>query len=298
MPKPSRELRDLLRGESDIVITQTRFFATSLLGAIYAKLHKIPLIHTERGSYHSITSNKAVSLLARIYDHTVGSVVVKSAIANVGVSQAACDLIKHIGGNHAKVIHNGIDFHIKSDDYLNDICFIGRLIYAKGVQDLITAFENCCDKHNNMRLIIVGDGNYKNTLEKQARKSRHQSRIVFYGTQNHENVMRILAKCDIFVNPSYSEGLPTAVMEAASLGKPIIATDVGGTNEIITDGESGILYPPRDVNRLTEALVSLTGNLTKARQMGINALSRARAEFNWDEIINQYEEILKEVVKK
>ncbi len=301
IPRPSKMLYDLMYSRHDIVITQTRFFATSLLGAIYAKLHRVPHIHTERGSCHSVSDNWMILLLARIYDHTAGSVVVKLATVNIGVSQTACDLIKHIGGSRTRVIYNGIDCYYHSDDHLTDICFVGRLIYAKGVHDLIRAFESCCSQHNNLRLVIVGDGVYRNKLEGIARRSRYSKQIVFYGTQSHENVIRIMASCDVFVNPSYSEGLPTSVMEAASLGIPIIATDVGGTSEIITHGESGILYPAGDVGKLTESLLGLldsTEGTVKARCMGINALHRVGTKFAWNKIVDQYEDILKEVCPK
>ncbi len=93
----------------DIVVTQTRFFPTSLLGLIYSKIKGIPLIHVERGTCHSVVSNKLVSAVARFCDHTVGSMIVRSAKVNVGVSEAACAFIKHLGGKVTMTIYNGIE---------------------------------------------------------------------------------------------------------------------------------------------------------------------------------------------
>lgn len=93
----------------DIVITQTRFFPICFIGMLFAKLKGIPLIHVERGTCHSVVSNKLVSVIAQIYDHTLGSLIVKSADVNVGVSNAACIFIEHLGGYNTKTIYNGIE---------------------------------------------------------------------------------------------------------------------------------------------------------------------------------------------
>lgn len=108
IPKPTRMLREIFNQKPDVVLTQTRFFTTSLVGAIFAITHHIPLIHVERGTVHTVTG-KLVSVLAQVYDHTLGTFVVKTAVKNVGVSQAACNFIEHIGGKNTEVIYNGID---------------------------------------------------------------------------------------------------------------------------------------------------------------------------------------------
>lgn len=93
----------------DVVITQTRFFSTSLFGVFYAWLYRVPLIHVERGTVHTVMDNKTLSFLARVYDHTCGTLVVKYANRNVGVSNAACEFVQHIGGKRTQTIYNGIE---------------------------------------------------------------------------------------------------------------------------------------------------------------------------------------------
>ena len=158
IPKPCptsfKILRKLLRKNYDAIHTQTRFFITSFLGLILAKLKRTPLVHTEHGARHSLVPNKIVDLISRAYDHSIGALLVKSARRNIGVSEAACEFLKHLGAANAQVIYNGIDtttFKKKEDTNYrqklgisNDsivITFVGRLIYAKGVQDLISAFS-------------------------------------------------------------------------------------------------------------------------------------------------------------
>ena len=96
----------------DVVSTQTRFFIISLFGCLFAKIKHIPLVHTERGTCHSVVSNPIVRLLSRMYDHTIGSYIVRSAKVNIGISKSACDFIRHLGGKNCIEICNGVDTEI------------------------------------------------------------------------------------------------------------------------------------------------------------------------------------------
>lgn len=109
VPKLSVALLEAWRGKPDVVITQTRFFATSLLGAFMAFLYPAPLVHVERGTCHSVVSSRPLALAVRLYDHLFGALVVRNARVNVGVSQVAADFTGHLGGKNQRVIYNGIE---------------------------------------------------------------------------------------------------------------------------------------------------------------------------------------------
>ena len=314
IPKPCptsfKILRGLLRKNYDVINTQTRFFITSFLGLIFAKLKRTPLVHTEHGARHSIVPNKVIDLISRAYDHSIGALIVKSARRNIGVSEAACEFLKHLGAANAQVIYNGIDTSIfKREDtnyrqklgISNDaviITFVGRLIYAKGMQDLISAFPRIKDTAPNAKLLIVGDGPYRAELEKLAHQTGCASSILFLGQRNQDEVIDVLSATDIFVNPSYSEGLGISVMEAASIGLPIIATDVGGTREIITTDKTGILVKARDVGQLAEELCRLHANSELRGKLGENARIFAERKFNWDKITGEYIKLYTSLVGK
>ena len=108
VPKFSGQLGEVFR-KRDVVLTQTRFFSTSLFGVFYSWLYRVPLVHVERGTVHTVADSKIVSSFAKMYDHIFGSLVVKYAKRNVGVSNAACQFVGHIGGKKTQVIHNGIE---------------------------------------------------------------------------------------------------------------------------------------------------------------------------------------------
>jgi glycosyltransferase involved in cell wall biosynthesis len=314
IPKPCptgfKILRILLRKNYDVVNTQTRFFVTSFLGLIFTKLKRTPLVHTEHGTIHSTVPSKVIDLISRAYDHSIGVLLVKSARKNIGVSQAACEFLKHLGAANTQVIYNGIDtgiFKREDTNYRqklgigNDaivITFVGRLIYAKGAQDLISAFPRIKDTAPNAKLLIVGGGPYRAELEKLARQTDCSSSILFSGQKNQAELIEILSATDIFVNPSYSEGLPTSVIEAASIGLPIIATDVGGTREIITTGKTGILVQARDVEQLAEELCRLCADAELRGKLGKNARILAERKFNWDKITGEYIKLYTSLVEK
>jgi glycosyltransferase involved in cell wall biosynthesis len=287
----------------EVVVSHTRIFATSVLGAVYSRSFRVPLIHVERGSCHSVVMNRAVCKAIEVYDHLFGQGIMSRASRTVGISEKACAFVKHLYPRaHPLLIHNGItipDLPQKgSGNRKIRIVFTGRVIYAKGVQDLIRAFSSLTHL-GDLELFIVGDGIYLSDLRKQAwdLPAGVRERIMFAGEVPQETIYGILATCDIFVNPSYSEGLPTVVMEAAAAGMPIIATNVGGTDEIIKDRVSGWLVEPHNVRQLTIALDWMIRNQPQAYLMGQTARQAAQ-NFDWDKIVDQWEEMLEHLGKE
>lgn len=212
---------------------------------------------------------------------------------NLGVSAAAVEFLAHLGAKNAKVMHNGIDISVfentKPIEYTKTpgrsvITYIGRLVYGKGVQDLLSIFPQL---KGDVQLLIVGDGPYRGELEALARQV-DASNIVFSGEQRPEDIPSILKSTDIFVNPSYSEGLPTSVLEACAAGCAVVATDVGGTNEIILDGSTGFLVKPGDRQALTDRVNLLLENKSMRDTLGKNAKAYVMDNFSWDQIMEQW----------
>lgn len=312
VPKPTlitlKILWKLLRKKHDLINTQTRFMATSFLGLVFAKIKRIPLVHTEHGATHSVASNKIADLISKTYDHTIGSLIVKSACKNIGVSSAVCDFLRHLSAKECIVIHNGIDTSIfrKKNSNLRDklilrdsvvITFVGRLIYAKGAHDLISVFAEIEREFNNLKLLIVGYGPYRRELEKLAEKTCKE-RILFLGQKNQEEIIEILSITDIFVNPSYSEGFGLTVVEAGAIGLPIVATDIGGVKDIIENYKTGLLVPSGDTKLLKEKISELIIETDLRKNLGENAHKVFKEKFDWDKIAKEYERVYKEVIER
>jgi len=300
IPKPSfntfRILIKLQGRDYDLINTQQRIYLTSFLGLIFAKIKRIRLIHTERGTKPA-ASRGFVELVRMLNDYTLGRLIVKSAWKTTGVSQDTCNFLKKLGAEEVVLIHNGINtdlFERKELSQPNDtvtITFVGRLVYGKGVQDLILSFSEIV-KESKARLLIVGDGSYRPELERLAQKT-DKGNIIFLGQKTRGEIAEILSTSDIFVNPSYSEGLPTSVLEAGAAGLPIVATDVGGTREIIEDGKSGFLISPTNTRVLKETICQLVRNKQLRESSGRNIRQFVKKNFDWDEIADKW---IKEVI--
>jgi glycosyltransferase involved in cell wall biosynthesis len=290
LPLFNKKTRNLLKKLSlqkyDFVVTNTRFFSTSFIGWRFAKKNKIRLLHIEHGNRFVIHRNPIITFFAWLYDITFGRMIISKAWKVVGVSSPCCDFARRMGARDVALIYNSIDtdFFRKKETNLKKnlgihnktvVSFTGRLIFAKGVQDLITAMEGV----PNSVLIVVGDGPYRKTLEKLAKSKKVDAK--FLGDQNIEKIVEVLSISDIFVNPSFSEGLPSSVLEAAAVGVPVIATDVGGTREIIGSGR-GLLIKPKNSSLLRSKINWLIQNPKAAENFRKNAMKNVLSKFSWD----------------
>ncbi|MBP6889205.1 MAG: glycosyltransferase family 4 protein [Candidatus Moranbacteria bacterium] len=295
--------KKLFQEQPDIVISRTRFFSTSLLAIIYAKLKKVPLVHIEHGSGFAEFNGYFKTKLGQIYDLIFGQFVLRSAHRIVGNSHATKLFVKKLcGRSDCKVIYRGVEIKkilsaqidtslasTKEDQKDIYIGYIGRLIDGKGVTDLLLALAKL--KSNHWRCLIVGDGPEKSKLEDISRELGIQHQVDFFGNQSFEKAMGILKACDIIVNPSYTEGIPTSIIEAALCRKAIIATDVGGTKEIITGKDDGFLIPPRHPEILLEKLEILMENEYLRNRFSEAAFFLVHEKFSWNRAIDEYLEI-------
>lgn len=300
-----KKLHDLDAQQYDIVISRTRFFATSLIALIFAKYKNSKLLHIEHGSDFVQSNNKVYSWIAYIYDKTIGTLVLRSADAVVANSEASASFVRMLTKNRVMpyVIYRGVKSdsiqNIHPAKHLRDIhedkviiTFIGRLIDGKGVPDLLSALSIMrTDGIENFHCIIIGDGPKMKTLQKIVHNQKLINYVTFYGQQSSQEAIAILKASDIFVNPSYTEGLPTSVIEAALCKKAIIATAVGGTPEIISDSSSAYLVPPRNVPSLADRLSHLVLNPDQRMRLGASAYQVVNGTFDWNRAMRQYQEI-------
>src|SRR5581483_3383303 len=133
--------------------------------------------------------------------------------------------------------------------------------------------------------ISAGDGELREELEMESRKTGAADRIHFIGFQR--DVPQLLAGLDLFVQPSLWEGLPVSLIEALAAGKAIVATDIEGNREIVDEGETGLIVPPADSAALATAIISLALNPDRARQFGQRARVAARQRFSEQHMVER-----------
>jgi glycosyltransferase involved in cell wall biosynthesis len=149
---------------------------------------------------------------------------------------------------------------------------VANLRTTKGYPDLLVAAAKVLANGSDMRFVALGQGPMEQELREQADRLGLGERFRFLGYR--PDAVDVMAAFDIFCLPSRHEGLPVALMEALVLGIPVVATDVGGTGEIVTDGREAVLVPPGDPERLAAALIALVGDPERRRQMATAGRSR------------------------
>jgi glycosyltransferase involved in cell wall biosynthesis len=155
---------------------------------------------------------------------------------------------------------------------------VARLAEVKGQRVLLAALRDV-----DATAVLVGcdlerGGAYEAELRREAERLGVAERVVFAGQR--DDVPGLLAGCDVLCLPSTAEGLPLVVLEAMAQAKPVVATAVGGTPELVVDGETGLLVPPGDARALAEALGTVIADRELARRLGDAGRRRVLAEFS------------------
>ncbi|MEW6684871.1 MAG: glycosyltransferase family 4 protein [Candidatus Edwardsbacteria bacterium] len=176
------------------------------------------------------------------------------------------------------------------------ILFVGRLVERKGVEYLIDAFNLIAGKIE-AKLIIVGEGPERHRLEELVKSYGLKERVVFKGRICQEELERCYANCDVFVLPAIvdskgdTEGLGVVLLEAMSYKKPVIASNLGGIVDIVRDGESGILVPEKNPQKLAEAILKILEDKDYARRLGEKGYRFAKENFSLERIVRRWLEL-------
>lgn len=212
------------------------------------------------------------------------------------------DLIKNFNVPEKKIaiIYNPIDINnirMLSEEHVDHPWFreripiivsVGRLTRQKGFPYLLKAFS-ILRKSFYCRLLIIGDGEERESLIKMAEDSGYRGDIEFIGFQ--KNPFKYMAKASIFVLSSIFEGFGNVIVEAMALGLPVISTDCpSGPSEIIENGESGLLVPVRDEYALADSILDVLTN-NELREKLIKGARKRAETFTMDKVIKYYTEV-------
>jgi glycosyltransferase involved in cell wall biosynthesis len=292
--------------DHDVFVGHTRFFLSSAFALGIARVLRRPLLHVEHGSDYVQLSGRFPRAAARTYDLLLGRLLLRRADEVIAISRAAADFVARLAGRQAKVVHRGmrverLEATIPDARVLDwadgrlTIAFAGRLIDGKAVPDLLNAFARL---DGQPVLCVVGDGPRRAQLESLAHDLAISDRVLFLGYLPERQAWGVIKAADIVVNPSYTEGLPTSVLEAALMGKAVVASDVGGTPEVIADGKGGLLYGARDVAGLQSRLARLICDADLRTRLGVAARADAMGEFDWQSSAGRFAAIARELVAR
>lgn len=186
---------------------------------------------------------------------------------------------------------------ITDEDFL--FIFVGRLVGDKGINELVDAFKTASREINNIKLLLVGpfESNLDPLLTETLEEIESNKNIITTGHQN--DVRGYLAISDVLVFPSYREGFPNVVMQAGAMGIPCIVTNINGCNEIILEGENGMIIPVKDKNAIYNAMMEMIENENLRIRLQRNArnmiVSRYEQNIIWDMILAEYKNLEKNV---
>jgi len=279
------------------VIHAHQALTPAVLAFLISRFHRIPFIVTCHGSEIRVQKNRVIRLIQRIVlnlaDHvTTISLEIKKILINS----------YRVDARRISVVPNGYDEQEIAELVKNTeeespkIVFVGSLRPFKDPLTLLKGFKKIAEKYPNIKLDIIGDGPLRKYLQKFCLENGLRSAVIFEGSKTHEEALRSIANSMIFILTSREEGLPTALIEAMALGKPVIATAVGAIPEVIRNGENGILIPPKRPDCVANALEKLLID-SELRRRFSKAAAESVKDYSWRKISEKYEEIYHELVR-
>ena len=201
------------------------------------------------------------------------------------------------------VIYNGInpkDFEVDMDreaktnelGIKREELVIGMIAGLRPVKNhslLLQAFKEVVKKVPRAKLLLIGDGPLKESLESKVKSLRLENNVVFLGFRR--DIAELLQVMDIFVLSSVAEATSLTLLEAMARGLPVVAVDAGGNSEIVLKGQTGILVPPKNYIEFAKAIISLIADPEKRRRMGEAGKRRAKSLFGIDRMLREYENL-------
>jgi glycosyltransferase involved in cell wall biosynthesis len=293
-----------------------------LLKAINKRGIKKPFIHTIHGvlaeEYQQAKEDEYKSFRSRIANYFMHRLAeseaetARKATLIVTISKYSLEKIKthyHANPTKARIVPNGVDpekfkpqENVKAAKQQlglgNEPCilFVGGLIPRKGLHFLVEAAEKIVKEHSETNFLIAGEGPLKNRLLTAVRLLNLSSNFRFLGGVK-ESILPTLYGCaDAFVLPSIQEGQGIVLLEAQASAKPVVAFDVGGVNETVRNGETGLLVKKGSTDELVEALLKLLSDKGLREKMGSNGRKFVTENLTWEicaqKMLNVYHEAL------
>lgn len=301
-PGSVTELIKMLHSQK-VNLLATHGYKANVIGRIASWCKCIPEIAVSRGW---TGENKRVRLYEKL-----DRIFLRFADHVVTVSEGQREKVKSCGVRCEKisVIHNAMDldsfpgpqwnrirqeFGVSESSVL--IISAGRLSPEKNFLGLIEAAKHVLEKRKDARFIVFGEGFLRSELEKAVAEANIQDSFFLPGFR--PDVRSLLHEADIFVLPSHTEGLPNVVLEAFACKKPVVATAVGGTPEVVRHGQDGYLTDPGDMEAVAEGLLELASSPEKRYAMGESGYEHVRSSFDFASQTAKYMDLYKSVLEK
>lgn len=296
-------VRAMRRGHYDIV--DAWLYPDDVLAATMRLLTGTPIVMSGR---RNIQSHDRFGTLAPSVDRLVDRLT-DVVVANSNAAAENAIRSHHTTASKLRIIRNGVALveplsaaerstwrrrmGVPDDDVV--LGCVGRYHRVKRHSLLIEAFARLAPERPGLSLVIVGDGDQRVALENQVDGLGLRDRVRLHGNERDPRPM--YGAFDMVAQASSTEGLPNALLEAAAAGCPIVATDAGGTREIVVDGLTGLLVPIEDVDALAGGLRRLATDPGLRERLGRAARDRVERQFSMSRFVKEYGDLYQELVE-
>ncbi len=297
----------LIKERPTIVHTHTS--KAGLLGTLAAKMAGIPiLVHTPHGhvlwGYFGPLKTKIFIFLEKLTSRITDKIV---ALTNREKEDYL--MFKIANEDRFTVIFSGIKLKKFNESLLGEkksfkkelgipetssiVGTVARLVPVKGPESLIKAAKYITSKYPDTLFIFTGDGYLRQDLENKAFKMGIKENIIFLGWR--DDAAKIISAYDVFVLPSLNEGMGRVLVEAMALGKPIVASNIGGIPDLVIHGKNGFLVPPKNPRELAKYIEILLEDEKKREKMGLKGKEMS-LHFSAKNMVEKIEELYAELL--
>jgi glycosyltransferase involved in cell wall biosynthesis len=294
---------------NDLIHVHGHPYLSSLIAAKIAKRYSKPLVLTQHNTF--IEYNNFWDTAENLNDIAIGKQTLKEADKIIVVSNATKNYVLSLGADPEKirVLHNGVDLNRfkplsgakdemrKKLDISSDACVVltvRRLVYKNGIDTLLESVEITVKKNPKLVFVVVGKGPDFEEVKRKIVQLGLQRNFRLTGFVSDGELPFYYNCADFFVLPSKSgEGLPLVALEAMACGLPVIATNVGGTSEVMSE-DYGKLVPPNSPDSLAEAILEFSSKELAVLKKDLRTMMEQR--FSWDKNVEKLIEIYEELI--
>jgi glycosyltransferase involved in cell wall biosynthesis len=286
---------------NDIDIIHTHGYKSDILGLLAAKKAGIKIVITPHGFENGLDYKLRLFIWLGCQSFRFADIVAP-------LSKALCDDVRGFGVKEDRLVYvqNGVDLSevdeqkvkenpLKSTRDNKRIGFVGQMISRKNIKDILDIFESLAEKHPNITLSILGDGESRAELEEYAKSLSYKNRIEFLGFRDDR--LELLQSFDLFVMTSTLEGIPRCLMEATAMGVPVAAYNIAGIDQLIEHEKTGLLAPFGEKELLLNYWEELLFNQKKADKLSNAACEFVNANYSGKRMASEYTTLFQNVVE-
>lgn len=284
----------LLRGKFDVIIDCEN--GIPFFTPLFVKERVILLIHHVHKDIFKINFRPPISWIGPILEsHLMRFVYRNKQVVTVSPSSKDEILANKLTTSEPEIIYNGVDlskYRPAKKSKTPIVLYLGRLRFQKSIDVFIKTAKKVILSNPDVKFLIAGDGQQRSYLEKLTKELGLVTKVLFLGNVSEEEKVKLYQKAWVFMNPSMMEGFGVTVIEANACGTPVVASNVPGLRDSVSNPHSGFLVRYGDIDRFADRIRTLIDNERFRNESGVYAIAWAK-QFDWDKSATKFLKLLK-----